>query len=334
MIRVISILLTCFFLTSCSQLEKQPGTIPAAWFDMPLPETVIYPPNPCQIVAHGSSVNGIAQFELRVNGANPVSIPAPDTNTSLTSIEYNCSLIQPGRNVLQLRAKDSSGSWSDFTETSVILASIRDVETPLPTITSTPPRRLTDTPLPTNTPTNTLMPSLTITSTSTHTPTKTVATGISSGVTIERVSTDLVYLGGSSCGTREVTILARASASNGIKVVVLFYRFRTANSTTQFQNVAMKSIGNDLYEYTLNPTSLLGGSVPFDEATLQYQIVVQQKNGDVSVRTPVMADIAVQACGGVTASCAAFTTESKCLNHGCNWVAIPAVIPQFECQNP
>jgi hypothetical protein len=153
-------------------------------------------------------------------------------------------------------------------------------------------------------------------------------------VTIERVSTNLVYLGGSSCGTQQVTILARATAPNGIKVVVFFYRFQTGNSSSEFQSLGMKSSGDDLYEATLNPTSLLSGSIPFEQATLQYQIVIQQNNADTSLRTPVLSDITVRACGAVNVSCSSYTDERTCTANSCSWVSIPGTVPVYECRNP
>jgi hypothetical protein len=228
----------------------------------------------------------------------------------------------PGKNILEVRVQDNAGGWSDSAQTTVFLAQMDSV-------TATPPPRTTDTPVSTLT----AIPTLTATLIPTSTPTETPTPPPPSGVTVERVSTNLVYLGGSSCGTQEVTILARAVAPNGIKVVVLFYRFETGNSSSGFENLGMKSIGGELYEATLNPTSLLGG-VPFEQATLQYQIVIQQNDGDTSIRTQVIADIVVQACGRVTASCSSYTDERTCIANGCNWVNIPGTIPIYECRNP
>ena len=320
-------LTACLLLAACSLPTAQTVSQPQAWFDMPLPDTVAYPPNPCQVIAHGASPNGIAVFELSINGTVAASIPSSDSKATLATLEYNCSLVQPGKNLLELRVQDGAGLWSDSTQTTVFLAQ-RDFTTETPT--PLPNEPVDSAPTPTPTLTATLTP--TFTSTATHTFTPTPRT--TGGVTVERVSTNLVYLGGSSCGVNEVTILARATAPNGIKVVVLFYRFQTINSSTEFQSVSMNSIGGDLYQRTLNPTSLLGGAVPFDEATLQYQIVVQQNNDDTSIRTPVLADVTVKACGGVTTSCSSYTTEASCIEHGCNWVAIPAIVPIYECRNP
>jgi hypothetical protein len=149
---------------------------------------------------------------------------------------------------------------------------------------------------------------------------------------VERISGNLVYLGASSCGPQEVTVTARAVAPNGIKVVVLFYRFATGNSSSGFESMSMNPIGGDLYQATLNPTSLLGG-ILFEQAALQYQIVIQQNNGDTSLRTPVIADIVVQACGRVTASCSSYTDERTCIANGCNWLSVPGIVPSYECRN-
>lgn len=297
------------------------ASAPRAWFDAPLPGTVVRPPNPCQIVAHGASPNGISLFELSVNGAVKANIPSPDTQSSLVTLTQDCGLSEPGEYLLQLRAQDKDGNWSGFAETSLIIAAgeTRNGTPPVPTEAATPTTTATPTLIPSPTPT--LPP-----------------TG---SVTIESISTDLVYLGKARCGTLKTTITAHATAPKGIKVVVLFYRFETGNSSSGFESVAMNPIGGDLYQRTLNPTSLFGGAIPFDQATLQYQVVVQQKDGDTSIRTPVMADIAVQACGNVNPpaptavpACSSYTDKRSCVAHGCNWTLKPGIVPIYVCQNP
>lgn len=278
-----------------------------AWFDAPLPGTVVRPPNPCQIVAHGASPAGIAVFELSINGAVAASIASPDTHSSLVTLTRDCGLTQPGHYQLQMRVQDGSGQWSGIAETSVIIAG---EATQTPTSPANAPS-----PVPTAPPT--------------LTPTA-VAAG---SVSVERVSTDLVYIGASTCGPLQVTIVAHATAPKGITVVVLFYRFQGGSSG--FENIAMSPIGGDLYQVNLNPTAVLGG-VSFDQSTLQYQVVVQQKDGDTSLRTPVIADISVQACGRVApaASCSSYTDKRSCQAHGCKWAAGAGIVPVYSCQNP
>jgi hypothetical protein len=131
-----------------------------------------------------------------------------------------------------------------------------------------------------------------------------------------------------------VSFVARPIAPKGITAVVLFYRFSTNSSSTEFQSFGMNPLGNDLYELTLNPNSLLGGVIPFDAATLQYQIVVQQTDGDTSIRTPVFSDITIQACGGATTSaCSQYTDERTCISKSCAWGPLPGT-RTIGCQVP
>lgn len=92
-----------------------------AWFDAPLPNTVWLPPSPCQIVAHGASPNGIAAFELSINGAVSANIPSPDTQNSLVTLTQDCGLSEPGNYLLQMRARDNAGGWSGYAETSLVI---------------------------------------------------------------------------------------------------------------------------------------------------------------------------------------------------------------------
>jgi len=306
--KILTIIL-CLLLAACNLPGQQADTNIQAWFDMPLPNTVFYSSDLCQVIAHGASQRGITAFELSINGNVIANVPNVNTKETLATLSLGCSQLQAGKNIIEVRVQDSAGAWSDSTQTTVFLAEAEsnvEVTPSLPTELATP----------------------------TFTPTPTPTPPPADGVTIERMSTHDVYIGGSNCGPTEVIIAARAIASNGIKVVVLFYRFQTNNSSTEFQSVSMNSIGGDLYERTLNLNSLLGGNVPFDQATLQYQVIIQQNDGDTSIRTPVLSDINVKACGDITSACGVYTSEASCVEHGCNWVLKPGIVPIYECKNP
>lgn len=265
---------------------------PRAWFDAPLPGTVYYPPNPCAIVAHGASTNGIAVFELLINGT-AVSVPSPDTSASLVTLNRDCALTAPGTYALQLRAQDNDGNWSGYAETYVIIQGAGEEMTP---------------PQPVD-------PALTLT----PGPTLTPVPSVQDELTVTEVSTWVVYVGDSSCGPKETVVTAHATASKGIAAVVLFYQFNDSG----FQSVGMTPIGNDLYRGTISMSALFGNSIPFDQAIIGYQVVVQQKDGDTSLRTPVNPDIEAKACGsssgGQTDSCNAFTDQRTCIANNCNW---------------
>jgi len=302
---------SCSMPTSDQAADESNSSAVRAWFDAPLPNSVFYLPNPiCQIVAHGASPNGIASFELSVNGAVAGNIPSPDTGGSLVTLTRDCGLSQPGEYALQIRAQDNTGAWSAFAETSLIIALPEETSPPVTEPPATEPPASTETPT-------------------------TQPTG---NVSIERISTNLVSLGSAACGPMDVTIAARATAPKGIKVVVLFYRFEPG-SPSGFESASMNPLGGDLYQGSINPTSLFAGSTPFNQATLQYQVVVQQNDGDTSIRTPLMADIVVQSCGNqgpgpVTIDCVAYTDQRACIANGCNWVNIPGTVPIYACRNP
>jgi hypothetical protein len=286
-------------ISSCSGVVSAGGSELNAWFDAPLPGTVYHQNDPCQIVAHGASPNGIAEFGLAING-QAILIPSPDTKSSLVTLTQDCGLTEPGNYLLELRARDNDGKWSGFAETNLVILGEE-----------VPPAIETTTPV--------IIPTI----------------ELNGDVSVESISTNLVYLGKASCGPVDVTITAHVIAPKGIKVVVLFYRFATDGASNEFQSASMNSIGGDLYRQTLNPTSLLGGTIPFDQAILQYQIVIQQNDGDTSLRTPVLTDITVQACGDITPpDCSSYTDQGTCTANGCNWVNIPAAIPLFACQRP
>ena len=398
----VSLLILVIALTGCSSVpgnddSSSTGNVLRAWFDAPLPGTMFWPPNPCMIVAHGSSPNGIAVFELTINGT-ATSVPSPDTETSLVTLTLDCALTEPGRYLLQLRAQDNSGVWSGYAETSLIIAGqegtgqiggvvIADMngngvqeanEVGLegadvvlkgcePTANQTtkfdgtfqfsqvPAGSCTlevfkggwgfsgsnpnlGYPIPVasdpNLPTNLGILMAPMADAIPPEPTFTPVVGPADELAITEVSTWVVYVGASSCGPMETVITAHATASKGITAVILFYRFGSGD----FQSISMNPIGNDLYRGTLSMASIFGSSIPFDQAIPEYQVIVQQSDGDTSLRTPVLADIEARACGSVddsgsTDACSAYTEQRTCVAKGCNWWEIPGTPSTFVCKS-
>jgi hypothetical protein len=280
---------------------------PRAWFDAPLPGTILWPPNPCAIVAHGASPNGVAVFELLINGQSS-SVPSPDTAASLVTLNRDCAVTEPGTYALQLRAQDNKGNWSGYAETFFVIPG-EDVEI-------VPPQPVD--------------PVLTLT----PRPTLTPAPSVPDELSVTEVSTWVVYVGDSSCGSMETVVTARATASKGIAAVVLFYNFNGG----EFQSVGMNPIGNDLYRGTISMSAMFGNSIPFDTAIIGYQVVVQQSDGDTSLRTPVNPDIEAKACGSGNSggqppvdACNAFTDQRTCVANNCNWWQVNDTT--FICQS-
>ena len=278
-IPILIILVLVLGISACGPAPTVEGGVSAgnevsAWFDAPQPGTIYWPPNPCLIVAHASSPEGIARFVLFINGAEVAQIPSPDTTSAIVTLTTECNLVEPGEYQLKIRAQDNAGNWSEPVETSLIIPGVEEEpEAVIPTITTGPLAR--------NPPATAL------------TPTTTPQPG---SVTIERISTNLVYIGRTGCGPMDVTITARITAPKPIVTVMIFHRFQTSGGETDFLNATLAPIGGGLYQVTLIPSEALGGSVPFDEATLQYQVIAQLSDGDTSVRTSLLGDIQVKAC--------------------------------------
>jgi hypothetical protein len=321
--RFSAVLLCVGILLSGCQIHFAQGAAgPQAWIDAPLDHSV-FPLGPVQVVSHGADLGGIAQIELSANGVVIPPDSQPGGGQGLMTQDQVWHPQAPGEYELRVRARNNAGAWSPYASEIVFIrgsaASVPRPGAPTPTLSATP----TFTPVASPTATLTLTPAG-------------AATG---GVSVDRISADLIYIGKASCGPLDVTIVARAAAPQGITVVALFYRFQYDGAPAGFQNAAMDPIGGDLYQYKLNPTSVLGG-VPFDQATLQYQIVVQQKDGDTSIRTPVLADIAVQACGpvapapGPAPDCSSYTDKRTCVANGCKWVPGTGIVATFTCKKP
>lgn len=312
------LLCASILLSGCQFPFAQGAAGPQVWIDAPLDHSV-FPLGPVQVVSHGADLGGMAQIELSANGVVIPPGSQPGGGQSLMTQKQTWNPQAPGEYQLRARAQNSAGAWSPYASEIVFIrgnaATLTPAFSPTPTLSPTP------------TVTPTAAPSAT--------PTITATGAVTGAVTVERISADLIYAGQDSCGPVQVTIVARATAPKGITVVALFYRFQYDGAPGGFENVAMNPIGGDLYQYILNPTSVLGG-VPFDQATLQYQIVVQQKDGDTSIRTPVLADIAVQACGAAAPppTCSDYTDRRSCVSHGCKWVPGTGIVATFTCQNP
>ena len=60
----------------------------------------------------------------------------------------------------------------------------------------------------------------------------------------------------------------------------------------------MSPVRGDLYQVTVNPESDFGGSTlaNMGGGTLQYQAVIQDQNGDTSVRTALLSGVNVTTC--------------------------------------
>jgi hypothetical protein len=297
--------LTGLLLSACAPGAAQGGEIarPRLWFDSPLPGTAITDSSACEIVAHAASPLGVSSVELWINDIQDNSLHAARESGSMITYTRDCGDMPPGEYALRLRARDTAGNWSPDAETSMsILEGVR--ATPVPPLAAI------------------------------STPTQVPFSPREGSVSIESLSSGTVYAGAESCGPLDVMITARVSAPGGIAVVILFYRAEPGGEGG-YKNIVMSSIGDDQYRATVTTKAILNRPA---EASLQYQVVVQLADGDTSLRTPLMSDIAVQPCGTITtttaADCTQYQTKRACESRDCKWVLLPAIIPVYACGNP
>jgi len=131
----------------------------------------------------------------------------------------------------------------------------------------------------------------------TLTPTLTPTLEIMEDISDVSVQPNVVNIGG--CNPNQVTISARAMDEDGIKVVVVFYRFRWPDGTaTDWKSESMNPKGEDIFEKTILITSA-ASSLGFNSksGTFEYQIVIQDINQNMT-RDEVRRDVTVNACPG------------------------------------
>lgn len=141
----------CMILAACSPTtppeEAASFSLPQVWFDAPLPGTV-FPLGEVQVVAHAADQNGVALVEFSLADGTLVSTqPGTQSDTLLAAIS-TWHPPEPGHYILQVRAMNVNGDWSDYTYTDVVIVGeeetvptpeeTREVPTEEPTPTPTP----------------------------------------------------------------------------------------------------------------------------------------------------------------------------------------------------
>ena len=114
-----------------------------AWIDAPLHGSVL-PLAPYDVISHASSTNGIASFELSVNGQvyRQDDLPPDQYGMSLAFIYQEWVPPAPGTYVLSVRAIDINGDFGNPDQVEVLVEGMLegkdDVPIPTPTYTPTP----------------------------------------------------------------------------------------------------------------------------------------------------------------------------------------------------
>lgn len=234
------------------------------------------PMAPVNIAYHASCTDGVSAVELTINGEVVNSFATPGSDQQVVALQYNWQPAVSGSHTIRVRAQSTSGAWSDYAAATV---TIQAPAAPPPVVEQDEDKPKDeeeedeDEPKPTKTP---------------------------EGITLFDIehSKDKFFYGSNSCGSHEITISTRVTNPDDIYQVVLFTRFadRESSAYTKWDSGhAMSKKDDDLYSITLTSTKIANYNA-YEFAVMRYQIVVEDEDGDRSVRTEVMEDILLEVC--------------------------------------
>ncbi len=284
---IMAVLLSGCNLPTVSNANPQPapqGNL-QAWVDAPLngarlPLNVAYP-----VVCHGADPGGITAVEFSVNSSVAKAYPASENNLMLLTASFSWLPTISGRTVLECRAQNASGDWSEPARSVVMVEEATPTFTPTATLTPT----LTVTPTPT--------------ATVTLTPTATSQTAFLSQPVFTPQQINLPY----DCRTTSITAEIKASNTKGIKVVVLFFRIadQAFSDHSDWASIAMIPVGADTYQINFDPVTVglfitwlrarIASSGAGWEGWLQTQFVIQDNKGGY-MRSQVYSLVKVGGC--------------------------------------
>lgn len=230
---------------------------------------------PVEIAYHASSADGVATVELAIDGAVVSAIESPDASQKVVALKYTWNPASAGNHNFSARAKSKTGSWSNFSIVNVTVQGSQaqqqqqqQQQAPQATATTAP----TNTPEPTPTPKDMTIYDV-------------------------KASKDLFYYGGGGCN-RENTISAKITQPEKAYVVVLFIRLvdKEGEGTSGWDSGrAMSKKGEGEYSVTLFSEKIPHWS-DYDFASMNYQIVVQDKAGNRLARSEVFKNVSLHTC--------------------------------------
>jgi len=256
-----------------------------AWIDAPLPGSIL-PLEAVEIVAHASSPDGIASFEISLNGQVLANTP-PDSASIENSMMFTRFIWQPaapGMYLIEVKAFDNQNQPGTSAE--ALVEVVEATATPLATATPTA------TPLPTSTPTQTPLP--------TATPTRTPLPGPAPISFINnRVNTSKIYVNRDSCGRKEVDIYITVPPESAVTKVAIKYWMEDTNnashvSSSVTEQMTLVTPGGSEWIISVSPDGDIAGSNTFLSAVLNYQFTASNAKG--TVNSGVYSNVRVEYC--------------------------------------
>lgn len=244
-----------------------------AWVDAPLEGTILTLPVSYTLVCHGSDPFGVQALDFSIDEQVLETVPNPDPDSTLFNASTLWEPVEPGTYTVHCRAENSSGEWSEYAVSRVLVVAEIDAVSPVLTI------------LPTPTPTATSTPTLTPTTALTFT---------------SQVSTYIFeYQHDCVPNPAQVTIIAMLSSTADVESVYLFFRLESGELgvTTEWNTGVVMSKGTSGYSTTIAWDVIPQLSqVKWSSAVFAYQFVVVDQNEVILARSQVFRDITLRPC--------------------------------------
>jgi hypothetical protein len=77
------------------------------------------PMGPIEIAYHATSTEGVSAIELSINGEVVNSFASPDSDQKVIALKYTWQPSVPGSHTIRVRAQNSAGAWSNFSDATV-----------------------------------------------------------------------------------------------------------------------------------------------------------------------------------------------------------------------
>jgi hypothetical protein len=199
--------------------------------------------------------------ELLINGKVVNTVASEDLN-AINVFKYVWTPSQAGSYLIQVRAQDTDGEWSNYEQVAV---SVQEPPQPSPE------------------PTNTTAPD---------------PTAVPFTIFDVKATPFNFYYGDDSCGSNTITISAQVNYPESVYSMVIFTRFADQNSnalTGWDSGAAMTRLADGTYRITLNATELDNYDT-YEFSTLFYQIVATRENKSELGRTVVLKNAHLEIC--------------------------------------
>ncbi|MBN2556242.1 MAG: hypothetical protein JXA97_09930 [Anaerolineales bacterium] len=262
LLRIANMILLCILLAACAGAPTAAATKDEAvrvWIDLPLNDSQLAVA-PVRILVHASGSQAITDVEYRVDDAIIAQVPASSRANDLLVDEQSWEAISAGSHLIHVRARDSSGSWSEAAEARIYLGEPVPITVP------------TETP---GEPESTIAP---VMDTSIFPPTFTPA---------------VFNFLGSSCRQQSADIRVETEPAGSVYSVVVFLRFSDPDldyDTGWDAGHSMTPEGNGVFRYTVTSEGFTRFA---DRINLQVrtQFIATDEQGIELARSPVYTDL-------------------------------------------